>query len=738
LAVAPAIANGLEVPEPRLAVGRSNGVVELWDTTTWHLHSTTAGHTKRSIRSFLWVTAEEGSAKQRLFSAGLHREVSEWDLTTLTQLVSVASGGGPVWSLSSAGMRIFAACEDGTIRIFSAEGEPGDLMLQGRLNVGKTRLLSVAYFGNDFLFAGGSDSRIAKWSMQTRTCEAAMQVEKARGAETLVWSLVALGDHGLASGDSLGLVHIWDPVACVVRYRFAQHQADVLTLAASPDGSVLLSSGVDAKISAFSKQSDGEERWVSSNAGYSHTHDVRAIAMDAGSGKFVSGGVSGVLQVHQSRTAGSIKRWQKGGLKGIAQLSALSPVLQTASIAQGSRLMLCQRDAQLELWYLQQPKPKEGPGAPMPEAQHVLRVSLDGAKEGRHLAASAIAPNGQHFAASDDAGTRLFQANLEDLEVRRVRGLPSEILNMPARALLFCGSGLLASAPRTTNEVVVLDVGALSVVARLKKHKAPVALLATEGEWLASSDLNGVVHIFSLDKLQHHAKVPLGCDDNEKVRAFPTALCFDGGRNRLIVALSTHKLIIFDVEALTLAQDVPSIVTIPPKTVPPCARVCGISAPPAGRGKLLLWGHSFLVKVDLKAPGDKDAEEEQPKKKKKRKSKAGTPEGAEAAATDASKGGGDGNNSTEACVWKAYEGMQHIVSLHPLEESQWGAPLLDDPNSNAAEVSHPSVATANKKRLRAAFAKGRAMVLTLEVAPVAIEKSLPQSFERKSFTRVQS
>lgn len=34
----------------------------------------------------------------------------------------------------------------------------------------------------------------------------------------------------------------------VVLHRFAQHQADVLTLAASADGELLLSSGVDAKV----------------------------------------------------------------------------------------------------------------------------------------------------------------------------------------------------------------------------------------------------------------------------------------------------------------------------------------------------------------------------------------------------------------------------------------------------------------------------------------------------------
>jgi len=35
--------------------------------------------------------------------------------------------------------------------------------------------------------------------------------------------------HGIASGDSLGLVQVWDPESCTVLFRFAKHQADEFT-----------------------------------------------------------------------------------------------------------------------------------------------------------------------------------------------------------------------------------------------------------------------------------------------------------------------------------------------------------------------------------------------------------------------------------------------------------------------------------------------------------------------------
>jgi len=703
-----ALALSPRAAEPRLAVGRANGAVELWDSATWHLHSSSPGNARRSVRSFVWLPGA-GEDEWRLLSAGLHKDITEWDPATLQPLVSVSSGGGAVWALCAQSERAFAACDDGSVRVFSLHGGAGSVTYESRLNVGRQRLLSITDFGPQYIFAGGSNSQITKWSLASRTCEAKMQVEQARGADTLVWALARLGSSGIASGDSLGLVQVWDPEACTVLHRFAQHQADVLTLAASPEGNVLLAGGVDAKISTFVCQPDAEERWVFHRTDASHQHDVRAIALDslsARSGRrpYASGGVAGRLLVQELELSSARPRGAPApAAKRPIQCSGFSPMLQTASVAQGSRLLLCQRDEHLELWYLKQPKREEAgdPLAPAElESELVLRIALSSADEGQHICASALAPSGALFAASDASGSRLFHINLEELEVRRERGLPREVRETPARALLFCGKSLLALASWSTHQVLVVDVARSAVVARLSEHAAAVSHLAGACEWLASADVSGAVHVFNLDSLEHHAQVPVGSG-----QGLPTALGFCAQRNHLLVVFSSHTLVVFDVEAQALAATLPPL-QIPQKLLDPHERVCGVVAPPGTPDKLLLWGHGFMLALQMQ-PGT----------------------GGTAAAQPDGQGcqGGQGGHGG----WRTYRGMKHILALTALDEAQWGSPLLAGPKPDPAA---PGDEQPQAKRRRQGD-RVEAMVLTFEVHPRAVEKALPPAFESKKFNR---
>jgi len=587
--------------------------VELWDTSTWHMRCSSLGHDRRSIRAFVWVVSSDEDVPDRLFSAGLNREVTEWDLSTLEPLVNVASGGGAVWALCKVGQLLCAACEDGSLRLFSIQGGVGELWLTRRLTVGKTRLLSVTAFGADFIFAGGSDSQITKWRASSATCEARMQVEHAHDRPTLVWSLTSVGDHSVASGGSLGIVQVWDPITCVVLFRFQQHQADVLSLAASPDGKLLFAGGIDKQTALFTYQAGAEGRWLFSGASMVHTHDIRAVAIgDCRGVVAVSGGISGKLVVHSAKTfnSRSVISAANGQLpKETFRLSSFSPAYQRASVAEESRLILCQRATHLDMYYMQPPEaPMEavpsgvasasghvevGPGR-LPEPQFLLRHSLLGAPQGMHLAASAITSDGRLFTASNASGTRLFRFGVEELEVRREHLLPFELQRVAARALLFCGAGLLAIAAWKTHRIHLLDVARLVVVACFAEHTAAVSLLASAGEWLASADTLGEVHIFNLDSLQHHARVPVSDGD-----AFPTAITFDSAGKRLLIVLSNHEVLIFDVEAQNLVAGMTSSLRIPEKVLPNHERVCGIACLPGSEDKILLWGHGSLVSGQL-------------------------------------------------------------------------------------------------------------------------------------------
>jgi len=706
LAVAPEKCDEEYIPEPRLALGRGNGSVELWDTSLWTLHQCTPGHERRSIRSLVWVPSAAAPKKARLFSAGLHREVTEWDPRTLVAILSVTSGGGPIWSLTSRGTSLYGACEDGSVRFFDVK-DSEDIMMSGRVQAFKSRVLSVATYQEDYLFVGGSQSQLAKWSIRTNTCEATMNLEKAGPSETLVWAMVNVANNYIATGDSLGLVLLWDPEACILAHRFAHHQADVLSLATDDWGSILMTGGMDGRLATFMASDRG--RFVFRRADEIHSHDIKAIAVLPEAGYITaSGNAAGELALYEVFRADANEYREKrlfpqGNMMrgGCVVLPGLSPVLQTASVAPSSRVMLCQRDTKLELWYLQHPKASKAVGGnPLPEGQHVLRISLDSGKQGKHIAASAIAPDGQHIAASDDTGTKVFSVQISELQVQRLQSLPEELDAVAARALLFCGDSTLAIAPRATKELTILSLSSGKITGRFKKNKGPVSILASEGEWVAAADLSGVVQVYNLDKMEHHSRVPLGTDD-VGASSVVTAMCIDGGRQRLIVALSSRKFVIFDIEARILCENIPSVIPYPRNLIPTFNRVCGLVAPPEGKGKLLIWGHGFLNSLNVQFEWP---EGYRPPKKQRTDD-------------ELTKGAG----YLDKIFWRGYPEMSHIMALHCLEESQWGNQLLKD-----CKIPRAGVALSKAD-------DPRAMVVTLEVAPSSITDSLPPKFERKKF-----
>ena len=93
-----------------------NGALELWDTETWHLRSSAPGNSRRRPRSIVWVVdapcmrwcqrvavsalvdlsyenmPEEEAPKLRLISAGLHSDVTEWDVETLEPIETCSPG----------------------------------------------------------------------------------------------------------------------------------------------------------------------------------------------------------------------------------------------------------------------------------------------------------------------------------------------------------------------------------------------------------------------------------------------------------------------------------------------------------------------------------------------------------------------------------------------------------------------------------------------------------------------
>merc|ERR1712110_1052662 len=87
--------------------------------------------------------------------------------------------------------------------------------------------------------------------------------------------------------------------------------------------------------------------------------------------------------------------------------------------------------------------------------------------------------------------------------------------------------------------------------------------------------------------------------------------------------------------------------------------------------------------------------------------------------------------------FQSFRGMKNVLAMAGLDESRWGSPILQgyclqDTSSTASTQTQTPDKKKSKKRQSTGAAVG-ALVLSLEVAPEAAEKALPQPFERKQF-----
>ena len=275
--------------------------------------------------------AQHRSLRPRLFTGGLDGTITELSLETLAPAAAVDSHGGAVWALAlqpggpvapGEPRRLAAACDDGSVRLFSVEhgGGSGTTTFARALPRVEGRMLCLAWHPNgDALACAGSDGCIHVWS--TSSGRELLRVDAAETdgpatPEPCVWDVLVLPDGTLVSADSSGAVAFWDGAHGTLLARFRQHRADALRLAASPDGNTVFSAGVDGQLAVYRRLRAGtpagaaavaaeQQRrqvqrqgqagavaaplparpaspWAYLSAKRCHSHDVRALAVVSG------------------------------------------------------------------------------------------------------------------------------------------------------------------------------------------------------------------------------------------------------------------------------------------------------------------------------------------------------------------------------------------------------------------------------------------------------------------------
>ncbi|RAK97810.1 small subunit rRNA maturation protein UTP4 [Aspergillus ibericus CBS 121593] len=374
---------GRGVPTLRLAIGRANGDIEIWNPLrgAWFQETVLRGGKDRSIEGLVWTLdppepGPDGSklpGRLRLFSIGYSTAVTEWDLEQGRPLRHSSGNYGEIWCLAAqprwqatrgkdgkllppaegefTGQHLAAGCADGSIVILSTADNDLKFLRIMRPSTKRSRVLSVTFQNRNTLVAGYADSSIRLYDIRSGQLLRTISLGKglAGGSkELLVWSVKCLPDGTIVSGDSAGEIRFWDAKNYALIQRLQGHVADTLDIAVSANGDTVVSGGADQRTVVYRKK-DGEKgdkkaRWAEVMHRRYHTHDVKTFAVyeTRDISIVVSGGPDAAPVVLPLREFGKEHHRKLASLPQIPQLAS-SP---------SSRLVMSFWDREVSIWRL--------------------------------------------------------------------------------------------------------------------------------------------------------------------------------------------------------------------------------------------------------------------------------------------------------------------------------------------------------------------------------------------------
>ncbi|KAJ5808136.1 hypothetical protein N7474_009405 [Penicillium riverlandense] len=428
---------GRGVPTLRLAIGRANGDIEIWNPMrgAWFQETVLHGGKDRSIEGLAWTLdpQEDGPdgaklpGKLRLFSIGFSTAVTEWDLENGRPLRHSSGNYGEIWCLAAqprwqatrrgqdgkllpaadgefTGQHLAAGCADGSIAILSTADDDLKFLRLVRPSTKRARVLSVTFQNRNTIVAGYADSSIRLFDI--RTGQQLRTISLGKGPtggskELLVWSVKCLPDGTIVSGDSAGEIRFWDARNFSLTQRIQGHQADVLDVAVSVNGDTVVSGGADQRTVVYRKKEgekgDKKSRWVELMHRRYHSHDVKTFAVyeTKDISIAVSGGPDATPVVLPLREFGKEHHRKLSSLPQIPQLAS-SP---------SSRLVMSFWDREISLWRL-----ARGPTSPYEnidgQRQRLVgKIMIQGEE---NITSAMLSQDGKILAVATIADVKLF------------------------------------------------------------------------------------------------------------------------------------------------------------------------------------------------------------------------------------------------------------------------------------------------------------------------------------------
>lgn len=300
----------------RLAIGRTNGDIDIWNPLggSWYQESVLKGGRDRSIEGLIWTQDPEDVDKRgystpgklRLFSIGYSTAVTEWDLALGRPARHCSGNYGEIWCMAAQPkaptpkkaaietkdsaqkdapaqpQSIAAGCADGSIIILStADGDLRYMRSMARPSKRSARVLSLTFQDHHTIVAGHADSTIRVYDIRNGQQIRNMTLgggPKGGPKETLVWSVKCLGNGAIVSGDSTGTVSFWDAKSHSLSQRLHSHDADILDIAVSMDGQSIFSGGMDRRTVLYRRVGE-KNRWAKASHTRLHDNDVKVLAV---------------------------------------------------------------------------------------------------------------------------------------------------------------------------------------------------------------------------------------------------------------------------------------------------------------------------------------------------------------------------------------------------------------------------------------------------------------------------
>ncbi|KAF9275602.1 hypothetical protein BGZ68_010659 [Mortierella alpina] len=285
------------------ALGREDGTVAVYDTTTWTKTRILRGHLKR-------VTAVVYSPSgHQIASGSKDKTIRLWNTQTGTSSHTLSGHTNAVWSVvySPTGDRIASGSRDKTVRLWDAETGASVFILTGHTSA----VWSVIFSPSGHQIASSSgDQTLRLWDANTGHLDLTL-----RGHSSAVWSAAfSPSGHQIVSGAEDKTVRLWDTQTGACGLVLSGHTDGVMSVIYSPSGHQIASSSFDSTIRLWDAHTGTPGPTLSG-----HTSTVASVVYSPSGHQLASGSYDNTVRLWDAHT-GATSPTLSGHAKGVVSV----------------------------------------------------------------------------------------------------------------------------------------------------------------------------------------------------------------------------------------------------------------------------------------------------------------------------------------------------------------------------------------------------------------------------------